>query len=364
MNPRSFASAGGLFVLVMCALATTGAAPRGDIQAPAAGQPPIVNAKVETRAVGSSLTQAVDGIVRAQATPTWFGYSVPTVPGDHHLCDSDRPSRAYLERRPAGRFTDDRELASSGGSREMAILFRAAAGKIQKVRIFSTSCELDGGGLPVVWLTGVRPAESVALLRAMVTRETVASDASEQSTLSALALHADPSAEQALEGFAASGQPTAVRKRAAFWLGAARGDEGFHALQRLLRTETDNAFRRELVFPISLGRNPESADILIQLARNDASADVRKQAMFWLGQKAGSRTAETLSEAASSDPDTDVKKRAVFALSRMPADEGVPRLIDVARNNRNPEVRRQAMFWLGQSNDPRALAYLEEVLKK
>jgi hypothetical protein len=41
----------------------------------------------------------------------------------------------------------------------------------------------------------------------------------------------------------------------------------------------------------------------------------------------------------------------------------VPLLIDTARRNRNPVVRKQAMFWLGQSNDPRALSFFEEVLK-
>jgi hypothetical protein len=46
----------------------------------------------------------------------------------------------------------------------------------------------------------------------------------------------------------------------------------------------------------------------------------------------------------------------------LPKEEGVPLLIDVARKNRNPVVRKQAMFWLGQSNDPRALQFFEEVL--
>jgi hypothetical protein len=36
----------------------------------------------------------------------------------------------------------------------------------------------------------------------------------------------------------------------------------------------------------------------------------------------------------------------------------------VARKNRNKEVRKDAMFWLGQSGDPRALAFFEEVLTK
>jgi hypothetical protein len=39
-------------------------------------------------------------------------------------------------------------------------------------------------------------------------------------------------------------------------------------------------------------------------------------------------------------------------------------MIEVARNNRNPEVRRQAMFWLGQSRDPRALQFFEDILRK
>jgi len=57
-----------------------------------------------------------------------------------------------------------------------------------------------------------------------------------------------------------------------------------------------------------------------------------------------------------------VKKKAVFALSQLPKDEGVPLLIQVARTNHNPAVRKQAMFWLGQSHDPRALAFFEQVL--
>ena len=58
-----------------------------------------------------------------------------------------------------------------------------------------------------------------------------------------------------------------------------------------------------------------------------------------------------------------MKRRAVFALTQIPNGEGVPILIEVARANQNPAVRKQAMFWLGQSKDPRALAYIEQILK-
>ena len=91
---------------------------------------------------------------------------------------------------------------------------------------------------------------------------------------------------------------------------------------------------------------------------------MRGQGLFWLSQKAGEKAARAISDAIENDPETAVKKQAVFALSQLPKEESVPKLITVARKNRNKEVRKDAMFWLGQSNDPRALAFFEELLTK
>ena len=74
--------------------------------------------------------------------------------------------------------------------------------------------------------------------------------------------------------------------------------------------------------------------------------------------------AAEITAAIENDPDTEVKKKAVFALSQLPRDEGVPLLIQVARTHSNPAVKKQAMFWLGQSKDPRALKFFEEILFK
>jgi HEAT repeat protein len=84
--------------------------------------------------------------------------------------------------------------------------------------------------------------------------------------------------------------------------------------------------------------------------------------LFWLAQKAGRQAVDEIAAAVDRDPEMEVKKAAVFALSRLPKDDGVPELIEVARNNKNPEVRRQAMFWLGQSKDPRAVKFFEDIL--
>jgi hypothetical protein len=37
-------------------------------------------------------------------------------------------------------------------------------------------------------------------------------------------------------------------------------------------------------------------------------------------------------------------------------------LIRIAREHQDPEVRKSAMFWLGQTGDPRAVAFFEEIL--
>jgi len=105
---------------------------------------------------------------------------------------------------------------------------------------------------------------------------------------------------------------------------------------------------------------------LLALAKNDAVLKpVRKDAVFWLSQIAGDAATRGLTDLAEDEHgDRDVREQAVFALSQLPRDEGVPILIHVARSNRDPALRRKALFWLGQSDDPRALALFEEILAR
>ena len=117
------------------------------------------------------------------------------------------------------------------------------------------------------------------------------------------------------------------------------------------------------VTAIALHEGQPALDMLIALARDNASTKIRGNALFWLAQRAGQKAVGTITAAIDNDPDTEVKKKAVFALSQLPKDEGVPLLIQQARTNKNAAVRKQAMFWLGQSKDPRALKFFEEILR-
>ncbi len=104
---------------------------------------------------------------------------------------------------------------------------------------------------------------------------------------------------------------------------------------------------------------------LLRLARReDVALETRKQAVFWLGQAAGEAAARGLDSLTEDEHgELEVRKQAVFALSQRPANEGVPALIRVARTSPSGELRKTALFWLGQSEDPRALALFEEILR-
>src|SRR5436309_2377852 len=80
----------------------------------------------------------------------------------------------------------------------------------------------------------------------------------------------------------------------------------------------------------------------------------------WLGHADGAAATRGLdSLARDTTGDLEVRKHAIFALSHRPADEGVPATRSTARPDPDAELRKTALFWLGQSEDPRAIALFE-----
>jgi hypothetical protein len=121
----------------------------------------------------------------------------------------------------------------------------------------------------------------------------------------------------------------------------------------------------DALLPATLADSVTIWPALLRIARNSrAPQETRRSAVFWLGQAAGAAASRSLdSIAADSTGDREVKKQAVFALSQRSANDGVPALLRIARSNPDPELRKSALFWLGQSEDPRALALFEEILR-
>jgi len=340
--------------------------------AQAAEAPRIENAKLETRAAGTSLDATLREIATTAEKAEWVGYHVDEVAGEHGVCcnnnwNDGNCGTCRLEKENGGTSSKTRTDGNIKleSSRRLVVLYRLEAKQVVRIRIASDDCTLDAGGLPFVWLTRVKPTESVALLATYVHGSNFEDRGDRgigNGALTAIALHADASADRGLESFVMPEQREELRRQTAFWMGAARGSVGLVALQHMAKTDPSSDVRAHVAFALSVSHEPGALDEMIRMAHDDASSHVRGQALFWLAQKAGKKAIGTITGAIENDPDTDVKKKAVFALSQLPKDEGVPKLIEVAQTNRNPAVRKQAMFWLGQSNDPRALQFFEKVL--
>lgn len=354
-----------------------------------AQQPRLTNGRVTTQP-GTALQQAFRAAVAGQADTGWIGYGVPVVDGERMMCcfnsgttfingtmrmtdgqtccgmctiepsgdGTTMTSRTQPALQPGGAIKLE-------GADTMVVMVRVVNRQVERVRVFSEDCPLDAGGREVTWLTGVRPAESIALLESLVAGQTGTDrrDRVLDGAISAIALHRDAAADASLERLLATSQPQNVRSKVPFWLGNTRGRRGLEILRRVVKEDASVDVRKKAVFGLSQSREAEAVDLLIDNARNNPETSVRGEAIFWMAQKAGSKAAAAITERIEQDPDTEVKKKAVFALSQLPKSEGVPLLINVARTNSNPAVRKQAMFWLGQSRDPRALDFFAEILK-
>jgi HEAT repeat protein len=348
--------------------------------APAFGQGRVSNARAESRSAAAGLQREVQAIAARPGT-TWIGYRVPMVAGQRQMCCYDTITDVNIVgsgmcrlESGSGVSMNTGDVRDRAGTRialepatEFLVLARLENGQVGRVRTFTPDCDLDAGGMAVVWLTDVKPDDSVAWLASLVAASPETGDRHDRvgkTAVAAVALHNTAAADRALEGFVAAARPDWLRADTAFWLGSTRGEAGARLLSRMVAEDPSDKVREKVTFGLSVSRVPAALATLIATARDDKSSKVRGQALFWLAQKAGKEALATINGAIENDPDTEVKKKAVFALSQLPKDEGVPKLIDIARTNRNPEVRKQAMFWLGQSHDPRAVRFFEEILLK
>jgi len=147
-----------------------------------------------------------------------------------------------------------------------------------------------------------------------------------------------------------------------FWLAGVSGAQSVDFLKTLVAGIDTRERTEGALAAIALHRDAAATAAILEMAKSGAPR-VRERALFWIAQRAESQAAGVITQAIDSDPDVEVKKQAVFALSQLPRDEGIPILIELAGSSAHPVVRKQAMFWLGQSTDPRALTFFEDILR-
>ena len=271
-----------------------------------ARQPPLTNGRIETRAVKGALDQEVRALAVGRTEPAWFGYAAPARDGDHHSCCWN----------------------GTGGD--------CCAG-----------CRLEPGAsgavtvpVPAAGPVALEPPDTIFVLARL-----------EGAAISRIRTFSPDC-------------PLDLGGRTLYWLSGVSERDSVAWLSGFTANGSPNRLVDSALAALAMHRSPLALEHLLATARNGPTTHARGQALFWLAQRAGDEAIGAIADAIASDPETDVKRRAVFALSQLPKDQGVPLLIGVARTHANPAVRKQAMFWLGQSRDPRALQFFQDILFK
>jgi HEAT repeats len=337
----------------------------------AAQQPQIQNGRVETRSA-TSIDRALAGL--GATDPVWAAWRVPMIDGEGSHCswyvDDNIGIRGFVMENGTGngvpQLTPPTGPVPLEAGTALIVFVRLVDGQPERIRALTDDCPVDAGGRTLYWLDGVTPAESLRYLATLANADGRSADSARRvsnAALSAISLHRDPAADALLDRLAAS-PDSGVRRQAGAALGAKRGAQGFQMLQRMLVSETDQSLRRAFASALGQTRQPGTAPALLALARTDRDAGVRGEAVYWYAQRAGSDGLSDVRAIIDRDDSETVQRRGVSGLARLPADDAVPQLIELARSSQSLAVRKEAVLALGRTKDPRAVAFLEALLKR
>jgi hypothetical protein len=333
-----------------------------------AQQPKVTDTQFKSEPVEQSLSATVDRI-RHSSDQLWLGYEVPALPGTHLTACSDWSDATQSDNDCCGeyRLEDERGVHSSSkgpASPNVYILLRFDKGELVKIRPIAAGCHLNAGGISFDWVTGVKPEESIAFLAGLTTQTPEHKNVIEGALgQSAFTPRRRPRTRSNTSPLHRSRNTPASRPHSGSAFSA-----GTTVLWRSNRSRTRARTTRNSVrnlHSISLRTPiPPPRTNCFTWPSSTLRPGVRGQALFWVAQKAGKRATAALKDAIQNDPETEVKKKAVFALSQLPKMKAFrssfawptqTQISRFAKRHSSGSVNRRI---------PRALAYIEQVLKK
>jgi hypothetical protein len=261
----------------------------------AGAQPQVTNGDVRQATVSGALTRAFLDAFASKSGIAWLAYAVPIVEGERWICDGMNIGNGVSFRTGAGpQAGRTGGVMMLEGARQVWVLYRLDAGRVDRIRIASEDCTLDAGGLTVNWLSNVSSADSVAVLSSFLTPS--ASNRLADGALTALAMHRDQAALETLLVTARDGATPHLRGQALFWLSQRAGDKAIGAISSAIASDPETEVKKRAVFALSQLPKDEGVPRLIEVARTNANPAVRKQAMFWLGQTRDPRAVKFFEE--------------------------------------------------------------------
>jgi len=240
-----------------------------------AAQSPVVNAVVEKRTPSADLARDVRTAAE-RTTPAWIGYRVPIARR------GDAAFQIY-----AGCCGQCRLAPPT----DLVVLARVQRGEVLELRPLAVDCDMDAGGMPLIWFEPVTADASVAWLNTLAGAPPEGRGRLGDQALSAIAQHAGQAAAASLVRLAQSGTPQ-MRGRSLSWLAQRAADQALPAIDAALQKDPDTEVKKLAVNALTRFPNGEGVPKLMEVARTHPNGEVRRQAMLRLGDTKDPRAVE------------------------------------------------------------------------
>ena len=216
----------------------------------------------------------------------------------------------------------------------------------------------------VFWLSQVPGEETVAALDSIL-RDPKTDAEIQDKAIFALSQHRSSRAGAILRAFAERRDaPSELREKAIFWLGQNRSADNAQFLKDLYKKLENDDLKEKVIFSLSQMGGTDNYRWLMDIALDShEDIEIRKKALFWAGQGNSVDVAD-LVRLYDSMNDRDMKEQLIFVYSQRREAAALDKLFSIGKNDPDRELRKKAIFWIGQSRDPRAAQFLQELINQ
>jgi HEAT repeat protein len=152
-----------------------------------------------------------------------------------------------------------------------------------------------------------------------------------------------------------------------------RGPGTFELIVQLYDAEKNTEVKESILHRIAERQEPEAMAKLIAIARSDSDEEVRSSAIHRIAERRGGQGVDALIEFYDGEKSQEVKESILHRLgeaARIPVPGDSPqkralrKLMQIAKSDASVDMRRSAIHWLGESRDPEAAKYIEEIVRQ
>ena len=216
----------------------------------------------------------------------------------------------------------------------------------------------------VFWLSQVPGEETVAALDSIL-RDPRTDPEIQDKAIFALSQHRSARAGAILRAFAERRDASSdLREKAIFWLGQNRSADNAQFLKDLYTKLENDELKEKVIFSLSQMGGTDNYRWLMDIALDEhEDIEIRKKALFWAGQGHSVDVAD-LVRLYDSMKDREMKDQLIFVYSQRREAAALDKLFSIGKNDPDRELRKKAIFWIGQSRDPRAAQFLQELINQ